>query len=131
MAGAQPRPAHGEGLLKEGVCIGHAAKWKASGRLPQPRSSVFLPFWTGSGNSLEILCGMGDNARMEMAKALVYADYGKPHEVLRLEERPVGEPGPGEVKLRVLAAPVHPSDFGMILGNYGRLAELPAVAGRS
>ncbi len=73
---------------------------------------------------------MGKNARMESAKALVYASHGKPEEVLRLEERPVGDPGPGEVKLRVLAAPLHPSDFGMILGNYGRLASLPAVAGR-
>lgn len=67
---------------------------------------------------------------MEAAKAIMYSEYGKPAEVLRLEEREVAEPGEGEVTLRILAAPIHPSDMGMILGKYGNLAELPAVAGR-
>lgn len=64
------------------------------------------------------------------AHALTYAAHGKPREQLRLEERPLPSPGPGEVKLRMLAAPIHPSDFGQILGNYGKLRDLPAVAGR-
>ena len=67
---------------------------------------------------------------MERSKALVYSSFGKPAEVIRLEELPLPKPGPGEVLLRVLVAPVHPSDFGMILGKYGRLKSLPAVAGR-
>ncbi|MGC9452027.1 MAG: MDR family NADPH-dependent oxidoreductase [Oceanipulchritudo sp.] len=67
---------------------------------------------------------------MERSKALVYESTGKPAEVLGLVEREVTEPGPGEVLLRILAAPVHPSDFGMILGKYGRLKSLPAVGGR-
>ena len=54
---------------------------------------------------------------MKSGKALIYSSYGKPGEVLRLEEQSLRDPGPGEVLLRILAAPVHPSDFGMILGN--------------
>jgi trans-2-enoyl-CoA reductase len=67
---------------------------------------------------------------MQRSEALVYEAYGKPAEVIRLVTREVGEPGRGEVLVRILAAPVHPSDFGMILGKYGNLKELPAVAGR-
>lgn len=67
---------------------------------------------------------------MEKSLALVHDAFGLPGEVIRLEEREVSEPGTGEVLLRILAAPVHPSDFGMILGKYGSLPDLPAVAGR-
>ncbi len=67
---------------------------------------------------------------MKTGKALIYSSYGKPLEVLGLEAQSLRDPGPGEVLLKVLAAPVHPSDFGMILGKYGRLKALPAVAGR-
>jgi len=67
---------------------------------------------------------------MDHGKALIYKSYGLPKEVVELESRTETSPGSGEVKIRMLAAPIHPSDFGMILGKYGRLAELPAVAGR-
>lgn len=63
-------------------------------------------------------------------EAVVYREFGKPLEVLQLETADIEAPGVGEVRLRVLAAPVHPSDFGMILGKYGKLKTLPAVAGR-
>ena len=42
----------------------------------------------------------------------------------------VADPGPGEVCLRCLAAPLHPSDIGILLGKYGQLPTLPAVGGR-
>ncbi len=67
---------------------------------------------------------------MKMQRALRHHEFGKPAGVLRLEEVPVPEPGPGEVRVRLLAAAVNPSDYGMIGGSYGRLRELPAVAGR-
>jgi trans-2-enoyl-CoA reductase len=67
---------------------------------------------------------------MNHSKALTYSTFGKPLEVIQLEERPVSAPGAGEVTLRLLAAPVHPSDIGIILGKYGNLPTLPAVAGR-
>lgn len=47
-----------------------------------------------------------------------------------MEEVPIPEPGPGEVRVKLLAATINPSDYGMIGGSYGRLRELPAVAGR-
>ena len=44
-----------------------------------------------------------------MMKAVRYHDYGGP-EVLRYEDAPVPEPGPGEVLVRVYAAGVNPAD---------------------
>jgi trans-2-enoyl-CoA reductase len=73
---------------------------------------------------------MAKYKEMQVSKALVYNEFGAPSQVLRLEERPVGTPGYGEVKVRLLAAPIHPSDIGMVLGKYGQLAQLPAVGGR-
>lgn len=63
-------------------------------------------------------------------KAIRHHDFGKPEEVLQLEELAMPEPGPGEVRVKLLAATINPSDYGMIGGSYGRLRELPAVAGR-
>ncbi|MBN1404227.1 MAG: 2-enoyl thioester reductase domain-containing protein [Opitutales bacterium] len=67
---------------------------------------------------------------MSIAHAIRYHQFGKPLDVLRYEEVEVQEPGPGQVQVRMLAAPINPSDFGMIGGSYGKLAELPAVPGR-
>ena len=67
---------------------------------------------------------------MEVSKALVYHRHGNPMEVLQLEERTLPPLQEGEVRLRLLAAPIHPSDIGMILGKYGRCADLPAIGGR-
>ncbi len=64
------------------------------------------------------------------ALAVRYHETGAPCDVLRVEAVPVPPPGPGEVTVRLLAAPIHPSDLGMIAGTYGRQAALPAVAGR-
>ena len=82
------------------------------------------------GISLEIYPKLAEDGDMSTSSALTFSSFGKPLDVVQLEERPVPEPGPGEVKLRVLAAPVHPSDFGIVLGKYGKLPELPAVGGR-
>ncbi len=67
---------------------------------------------------------------MTLQKAISHHEFGKPLEVLALEDVAVPEPAPGEVRVRLLAATINPSDYGMIGGSYGRLRELPAVAGR-
>jgi len=67
---------------------------------------------------------------MTLQKAICHHEFGKPLEVLRLEEVEQQEPAPGEVRVRLLAATINPSDYGMIGGSYGRLRALPAVAGR-
>jgi NADPH:quinone reductase-like Zn-dependent oxidoreductase len=63
-------------------------------------------------------------------EALVYDELGDPSEVLRLEKLPVPDLGKGEVRVRMRAAAIHPSDFGMIAGSYERLRQLPSIAGR-
>ena len=67
---------------------------------------------------------------MSTAQAIRYHEHGKPLEVLRLEEIEAAAPGPGQVQVRLLAACINPSDFGTIGGSYGRLQQLPAIAGR-
>ena len=55
--------------------------------------------------------------------------FGKPVDVLRIEERPRPRPGNGEILLEMLAAPVNPADLNVIEGKYGELPKLPAVIG--
>ena len=64
------------------------------------------------------------------ALAVCYHATGDPQAVLKMETIVVPPPGPDEVLLKLVAATVNPSDLGMIRGTYGRLRELPAVAGR-
>ena len=63
------------------------------------------------------------------SKTVIYKQFGKPHEVLSLEELEMPEPGSGEVLIKLIASPIIPADFGSILGNYGKLKALPATAG--
>ncbi len=68
---------------------------------------------------------------MYLSNAIIYRRYGPPEEVLELsKDRPCLSLLAGELRVRLLASPIHPSDMGMINGSYGRLEELPAVAGR-
>ncbi|MGK0309486.1 MAG: NADPH:quinone reductase-like Zn-dependent oxidoreductase [Lentimonas sp.] len=67
---------------------------------------------------------------MTSQKAIRYRKFGNPPEVLRLETVEQHEPQEGEVRVRLLAATINPSDYGMINGSYGSLRDLPAVAGR-
>lgn len=62
-------------------------------------------------------------------QAIRFHEFGKPPEVLRLE--PLGLPPleQGEVRLRMLAAPVNPADLNLIEGTYGVKPPLPAVPG--
>ncbi|MEM8549863.1 MAG: 2-enoyl thioester reductase domain-containing protein [Verrucomicrobiota bacterium] len=64
------------------------------------------------------------------ALAVRYHEVGKPGDVLKLETLPVAAPAAGEALVALRRAVIHPSDMGMIGGTYGRLRELPAVAGR-
>ena len=67
---------------------------------------------------------------MTLQKAIRHHEFGSPLDVLRLEEVERSEPQEGEVRVRLLAATINPSDYGMINGSYGHLRDLPAVAGR-
>ncbi len=60
---------------------------------------------------------------------LCFHQTGNPPDVLRLEDHPSRAPGPREVSVRMMFAPVHPADLNFIEGVYGKKPELPAVPG--
>ncbi|MGH1549766.1 zinc-binding dehydrogenase [Leifsonia poae] len=62
-------------------------------------------------------------------KALIHHEFGDPAQVLATEERPLPEPGPGEVRVRLLLSPIHNHDLWTVRGTYGFKPELPAQAG--
>jgi NADPH2:quinone reductase len=59
----------------------------------------------------------------------LHADPERALEALRVAERPLPEPGPGEVLVRVSASPVNPSDLLFVTGHYVVERELPTVPG--
>jgi NADPH:quinone reductase len=62
-------------------------------------------------------------------RAIVFDRFGEPAEVLELRDVPVPQPGPGQVRVRMLAAPINPSDLMVVRGTYGKLPKLPATPG--
>mgnify|MGYP000728309139 CR=1 FL=1 len=61
--------------------------------------------------------------------ALVQHQFGDPSEVLGVEDVETPEPGPGEVRVRMVLSPIHNHDLWTIRGEYGFKPELPAGAG--
>ena len=66
---------------------------------------------------------------MPTMRSVVADTMGEPSEVLRLETREIPAPGPGQVRIRVTAVPVHASDLHTIRGRYGFVPEFPTVPG--
>lgn len=62
-------------------------------------------------------------------RAVVFERFGEPSEVLQVREVPTPEPGPGEVRVRMIASPINPSDLLVARGRYGVLPKLPATPG--
>jgi NADPH2:quinone reductase len=62
-------------------------------------------------------------------KAVVFDRSGEPGDVLQVRDVPLPEPGPGEVRVRMIASPVNPSDLLVVKGRYGVLPKLPAIPG--
>ncbi|MEX0718846.1 MAG: zinc-dependent alcohol dehydrogenase family protein [Planctomycetaceae bacterium] len=58
-----------------------------------------------------------------------FHQFGEPAEVLRLEDLPVPEPAAGDVRVRMLASPINPSDLMHVRGVYGKRPSLPAGVG--
>lgn len=57
------------------------------------------------------------------------SEFGAVPPALRVEEFSVERPGPGEVRVGMLYAPVNPADLNVIQGTYGELPTLPATIG--
>lgn len=62
-------------------------------------------------------------------RALVHHTFADPGQVLAVEEVPLPEPGPGQVRVRTLLAPIHNHDLMTVAGLYGYRPDLPARAG--
>ena len=58
-----------------------------------------------------------------------FSEFGKPADVLRVEDVPQPEPGADEVLVRLRARAVNPSDLLTVRGLYGALPKLPATPG--
>jgi len=66
---------------------------------------------------------------MTQARAVVYTRKGGP-EVLEVVERPVPEPGPGEVRVRIIRSGVNPTDWKSRQRDSGAPVDPPQVPGQ-
>jgi NADPH:quinone reductase len=63
-------------------------------------------------------------------KSVLLSKHGDPADVLSVAEWPVPEPGAGEVRVRIIATPVNPSDLLYVRGEYSGVdARFPAPVG--
>jgi NADPH:quinone reductase len=62
-------------------------------------------------------------------KAIVFEQFGEPADVLRVRDVPIPVAGPGQVRVRMIASPINPSELMVIRGRYGVLPRLPATPG--
>ena len=74
---------------------------------------------------------MDEDESTRLGKQLVFKQTGIPGEVLEMEIRSLisQAPDPGEVLVRILAAPINPADLNIIEGTYGVKPALPATPG--
>lgn len=62
-------------------------------------------------------------------ECIEFESTGPPAEVLRPADREPPAPGPGEVRVRMIASPINPSDLMFIRGEYGQQPMLPQIPG--
>ncbi|QNR98924.1 zinc-binding dehydrogenase [Stenotrophomonas sp. 169] len=62
-------------------------------------------------------------------RAALHASFGDPTSVLSAADHDLPEPGPGEVRIRTVLAPIHNHDLWTVRGKYGYKPTLPAIGG--
>lgn len=62
-------------------------------------------------------------------KCVLFRSIGPPSEVLEVSEQDAPAPDRSEVRVRMLAAPINPSDLMFIEGIYGKQPSLPQIPG--
>jgi NADPH:quinone reductase-like Zn-dependent oxidoreductase len=62
-------------------------------------------------------------------KSIIFEQTGKPADILKATEIPMPEPGPNEVRIKVIASPINPSDIAFVQNRYGIRPHLPSGAG--
>jgi NADPH:quinone reductase len=80
---------------------------------------------------LPVLLGLPSRKRQGALtmKAVVFDTFGDPEQVLQVRNVPAPAPRAGEVRVRMLASPINPSDIMAIRGQYGIRPALPATPG--
>ncbi|XP_048882268.1 enoyl-[acyl-carrier-protein] reductase, mitochondrial [Brienomyrus brachyistius] len=74
-------------------------------------------------------CRSFSDASARTCRALVYRKHGDPPEVVQSENMELPLMGEKSVLVKMLAAPINPSDINMVQGTYAILPDLPAVGG--
>src|SRR5262245_41849781 len=69
-----------------------------------------------------------DNAGGTM-KAAIFEQHGNPADVFQVRDVDPPRPASGQVRVRMIASPVNPSDLLFIEGRYGRKPQFPATPG--
>src|SRR2546429_9989072 len=62
-------------------------------------------------------------------RAVILDRLGESSEVLQVRDVPRPEPGPNQVRVRMIASPIHPSDLLFVRGQYLSTPRLPATPG--
>ncbi len=62
-------------------------------------------------------------------KSIIFTQAGKPTDILKSSEISMPEPGPNEVRIKVVAAPINPSDIMFVQNMYGIRPQFPSGAG--
>ncbi len=71
---------------------------------------------------------MGNEMIPDQMTAVVLENYNGV-EALRVEQRPIPQPGPDEVLVKISASPINPSDLAFLAGFYGFKPSTPVVPG--
>jgi NADPH:quinone reductase-like Zn-dependent oxidoreductase len=71
---------------------------------------------------------MANSQIPEQMTAVILESYNGA-DALRVVQRPVPQPGPNEVLVKVAASPINPSDLSFLQGNYGFRKPTPIVPG--
>ncbi len=69
------------------------------------------------------------SSNIHTSQAVVCSRHGNPVEVSHVEQQKIPTPKAGQVLVRMLAAPINPSDYLFIRGDYGIGPKLPGVPG--
>lgn len=72
---------------------------------------------------------MTDTTTPTTMRAVVHETFAEPADVLTVAERPVPQPGAGQVLVRTVLSPIHNHDLWTVRGTYGFKPELPAQSG--
>jgi NADPH:quinone reductase len=62
-------------------------------------------------------------------RSAVFNSYGDPATVLKVEDSPVPNPGPGQVRIKTIMSAIHNHDLLTVSGNYAYKPTFPAIGG--